>query len=468
LKPPAIVRGESLWLFLLVFAVLGCFVNTRNQLSWNVQHAWVESLGERGVMHLDGSPTPQFAVPRLGDVWVGPDGHSYARNAPGTYVTAAATYAVLRRVFGLSYARDFDLTSTLVTFLTTCLSTASVFLLLYQLARRATQSRKGSACAAAAYAFGTLAFPYSGVLYQHQAAAVFFVGCFALAYRRRHGDGQRWFRPAAEGVLLGLGTTFSFAYLPIALAIAGYCLLPLERRRTLAFAAGLLAGAAPLLILNAIYYGGPFTTVYQASRDYQVTTLALTGSAIARRLHFYFSDPTTGIFFYCPVLAVAVAGLFAFPRALRREQLTIAGGALLTLGHLLVSSGIGALQFGPRLLLPTLPFLSLGLVPLWLNGTRRIPLAWGRLGFALALAASVAFCTLGALGTTMFRDVGRFNAWYVYAHALVPPVPEGMPVYNLTTYQFPLRQWLVWAVPALALLSASRLLAAARDGDSRG
>jgi hypothetical protein len=68
----------------------------------------------------------------------------------------------------------------------------------------------------------------------------------------------------------------------------------------------------------------------------------------------------------------------------------------------------------------------------------------------------------------MFRDVRRFNAWYVYAHALVPPVPEGMPVYNLTTYLFPLRQWLVWAVPALALLSASRLLAAARDGDGRG
>jgi hypothetical protein len=82
LRPPAIVRGESLWLFLLVFAVLGCFVNTRNQLSWNVQHAWVESLAERGVMHPEGSPTSQFALSRLGDVWVGPDGHSYARKPP--------------------------------------------------------------------------------------------------------------------------------------------------------------------------------------------------------------------------------------------------------------------------------------------------------------------------------------------------------------------------------------------------
>jgi hypothetical protein len=323
-------------------------------------------------------------------------------------------------------------------------------------------------CVATAYAFGTLAFPYSGVLYQHQTAAIFFVGCFALAWRRRHGDSRRSFQPAVEGLLLGLGLTYSFAYLPIALSLAGYCLLPLERRRTLAFAAGVVAGAAPLLILNALFYGGPLTTVYQASRDYQVTTLELSGAAIARRLHFYFSDATTGIFFYCPVLAVAVAGLFAFPRALRREQLAIAAGALLTLGHLLVSSGIGALQFGPRLLLPTLPFLSLGLVPLWLNEPRRIPIAWGRLAFALLGAASVAFCALGALGTTMFRDVGRFNAWYVYAHALVPPVPEGVPVYNLTTYRFPLRQALVWAVPALALLAASRLLAADRDGHRLG
>jgi hypothetical protein len=476
------VRGESPWLFLLVLAVLGCFVNTRNQLSWNVQHAWVESLAERGTMQLEGSPTWQFALPRLVDVWTSPDGHTYAKNAPGTCFSAALSHLVLHRVFGLSYQRDFDLTSSLVVLLTTCVATALVFVVLYRLARETTGSRWGGACIAFAYAFGTLAFPYSGALYQHQAAAIFFFSCFALAWRERGAlaiaratastrerrfETPSWRLPLLEGLLLGLGTFFSFAYLPMALALAGYCLLPLARRRTLAFAAGAAIGVAPLLVLNALYYGGPLTTVYQAASDYQVTTLEPSLAAVARRLHFYFTDPTTGLFYYSPVLAVAVGGLLAFPRELRREQLAIAAGVLLTLAHLLVSSGIGALQFGPRLLLPTLPFLTLGLLPLWMAPPQGVRAAWPRLAFALLLVPSVVFCGLGALGTTVFRDVARHNAWYVFAHALAPPVPEGIPVYNLTIYRFPLRPVLVWAVPVLAVVAGSRLVAGGRERDGR-
>jgi hypothetical protein len=462
----AVVRGESLWLFLLVLAVLGCFVNTRNQVTWNLQHAWVESLGERGVMHLEGSPTPRFALYRLVDVWTSPDGHTYARNAPGTYFTGAAVYCVLQRAFGLSYLRDFDLTSTLVTFFTTCLSSALVFLLLYRLAKQVTGSRLGGVCVAAAYSFGTLAFPYSGALYQHQTAAVFFVACFSLAYQRRRSGDERWFRPAVEGLLLGLGAVYSFAYFPMGLGIAAYCLLPLARKRSAWFLAGVALGIAPLLVLNTLYYGGPLTTVYQASRDYQVTTLDVSWAAIARRLHFYFSDPTTGVFFYSPVLLLSLPGLLRFPRKLRREQLTIAGGALLTLSHLLVASGIGALQFGPRLLLPTLPFLALALFPFWMRESGRNASSWTRPAFVLLLVTSIAFCALGALGTTMFRDVARWNAWYVYLRSLFPPVPEGMPVYNLPIYKFPLRHVLAWVSLGMGLVAAWRLLALRQEPET--
>ena len=47
----------------------------------------------------------------------------------------------MQRVFGLSYLRDFELTSTLVTFFTTGLASALVFLLLYRLAKQTTGSR---------------------------------------------------------------------------------------------------------------------------------------------------------------------------------------------------------------------------------------------------------------------------------------------------------------------------------------
>jgi hypothetical protein len=448
-------RGESLAWFLLVLAVLGCFVNTRNQLSWNVQHAWVESLAERGTMALEGSPTWQFALPRLVDVWVGPDGHTYARNAPGTCLTAAAVYAALAHTVGLRYETHFDLASTLVVFLTTCVASALTSLLLYRVARRSTGSPIGAACVASAYSFGTLAFPYSGALYQHQAAAPFFFGALALGLARLLDGGERRSDPLVQGLLLGLGTAFSFAYAAIAAATALHLLWPPRRTRTLLFAAGAALGVAPLLYLNARYYGGALTTVYQAARDYQVTTLEVSWDAVVRRLHFYLTDPTTGVFFYCPILLLALPGLALLPRELTREKRAVALGAVLVLAHLLVVSGIGALQFGPRLLLPLLPFLALGLVPYWTPGH---PLSGRpmRAAFLLLLGLSVLFCTLGALGTTVFRDVARWNAWYVYLHALRPPPPEGMPVYNLTVYRFPLRPVLAWAALAAAALYAWR------------
>lgn len=451
--------GESLWLFLAAWAVLGCFVHTRNQVVWNLQHAWVESLAERGTMHVDGSATPRFALERLGDYWTAPDGHSYANSAPGTYLAAAAVYSVLYRALGITYRERFDLASTLVTFLTTGLASAIAFLLLYGLARRATGSRTGGLWVAAAYAFGTHAFPYAGVLYQHLTAAALFVAAFALAFARRRGGQAEGARPALEGLLVGLGLTCSFAFLPMALAIAGYCLFPPGRRRTALFLAGAVVGLLPLMAVNALYFGGPLTTVYDHSQDPNLTRYRLSWAAVAWRARFYFTDPTTGVFYYSPVLLLAVVGLWLGPRDLRRERLAIAAGGLLTLGHLFVVHGTGEAQFPPRLLIPVLPFLALGLVPYWRRDGGPLARPWARALFVLLLVASVCFCGIGALGPTTFRDVARWNAWYVYGHALFPPVPEGMPVYNLPDYVFPLRPVLAWVAAVAGLAAAWRLRA---------
>jgi hypothetical protein len=77
--------------------------------------------------------------------------------------------------------------------------------------------------------------------------------------------------------------------------------------------------------------------------------------------------------------------------------------------------------------------------------------------FVMLLLPSIAFCMLGALGSTMFRDVARWNAWYVYLHNLFPPVPDGMPRYNLLHYVFPLRGVLVWVALGAGAVAAWRL-----------
>ncbi len=435
----AVLRGESLWLFLAAWALLGCFVHTRNQMTWNLQHAWVESLAERGTLHVGESATPRFALDRLGDYWTAPDGRSYPRSAPGTYLTAAALYFVMHHLCGLSYRDEFDLTSTLVTFLTTGFASALVFLLLYQLARDASGSRVGGLMVALAYSFGTHAFPYSGVLYQHLTAAPFFVAAFALAFRRRRDADARWFRPAFEGLLLGLGLCYSFAWLPMALCVGVYCFVSLGRRQVALFLAGAAVGLTPLLVINAVSFGNPLATVYHVSQDPNLMSYRLSWEAVAWRLRFYFTDPTTAVFFYSPVLLLAVPGLLLLPRELWRERLAIATGALLTLGHLLVVGGTGDAQFPPRLLIPILPFVALGFASIWSRPPGPAARPWLRGLFVLLLVPSIVFCALGALGPTMFRHVARFNAWRVYLASLLPPVPEGIPVYNLPIYRFPLR-----------------------------
>jgi hypothetical protein len=124
-----------------------------------------------------------------------------------------------------------------------------------------------------------------------------------------------------------------------------------------------------------------------------------------------------------------------------------------------VVSGTGNLQFGPRLVIPVLPYLALGLIPFWMRGPVRVSTAWARLAFVLLLVPSIAICTLGAMGSTMYRDIRRLHAAHVYFQSLWPPVPEGMPVYNLAFYEFPLRHALVWVSLGMGLVAAWRLRA---------
>ena len=137
------------------------------------------------------------------------------------------------------------------------------------------------------------------------------------------------------------------------------------RRQVALFLAGAAVGLTPLLVINAVSFGNPLATVYHVSQDPNLMSYRLSWEAVAWRLRFYFTDPTTAVFFYSPVLLLAVPGLLLLPRELWRERLAIATGALLTLGHLLVVGGTGDAQFPPRLLIPILPFVALGFASIW-------------------------------------------------------------------------------------------------------
>jgi len=148
----------------------------------------------------------------------------------------------------------------------------------------------------------------------------------------------------------------------------------------------------------------------------------------------------------------------------RRGYVQIGAGVLLTLSHLLVASGIGALQFGPRLLLPALPFLALALFTVLDDAAWEAPDAPGAAGIrAAARPVDRVLHPRGAGDHHVPRRRALERLVYVYFWSLFPPGPEGMPVYNLAFYKFPLRHVLRWVSLGVGLVAAWRLLALERE-----
>ncbi len=408
--PGHIGRVTTTWLFLLSWAVLGCFVHTIDQRAWNVQHAWVEAMGERGEFHLDGATLPEFSG-LDDDTYVAADGHRYARNAPAPYLHAAAAYYVLHRTAGLSYRNAFEGVSCLVAWLVTGFTTALTITLMAHLGAGLTGSAAGGVTLGLAYGFGTLAFPWSGLPYQHQSAAVFVVAALYLG-RRLHEGGGTWAALGA-GLCLGLVPFTSYAQVPVAGCVGLYALHGCRSHRERAILAGAsLAALIPTLAVNAAYWGGPFTTVYQASGDPEVVNLMPSWSRLWSRLHFYFTDPTSSMFVYAPVMALGLVGLLALPARHRAIQVTALAGTVVTLLHLMIVGGRGAAQWGPRLVLPFTPLLALGLAWWWGSRNRRVVLG-------VVTAVSILFCSAGALGPVVYLKTGKKNGVVAYMPFLV-------------------------------------------------
>jgi hypothetical protein len=126
------------------------------------------------------------------------------------------------------------------------------------------------------------------------------------------------------------------------------------------FLAGLLAGLLPLFVYDAISFGNPFLLPNVAgSGMFADTFFHFDPRNFGDKLSFYASSVVA----YVPVFAVGLLGLSYYPRRLKR------GSQFLTLLALMISLAVfvlniksdGDCQFGPRYLLPAMPFACLGI-----------------------------------------------------------------------------------------------------------
>jgi hypothetical protein len=186
--------------------------------------------------------------------------------------------------------------------------------------------------------------------------------------------------------------------------------LSLRRWKLLpAFLAGMLAGLLPLFIYNAVSFGSPFLLPNIAGASmFADTFFHFDPKNLGDKVVFYASSVAA----YVPIFAVGLFGLSYYPREIKR------GPAFLTLVALVIAlaafvfniSSDGDCQFGPRYLLPAMPFACLGIAGfsyLSTSADRRLA------AVAVVLAGAVSFVVnlVGALRGAMSCPHGQNAFW---------------------------------------------------------
>jgi hypothetical protein len=396
------IRGASfarveVLLFLFLWLGYGTAINSGNLLKFNLQQIGVEALVERHQFYLDGSSVPELWPG--GDVFLY-EGRKYAAKQPGQFMAGAAVYWVLHAL-GLRYANNYLLTSALVTFLTTSLVLAASAVAVFRISRRLTsdaQSRFWPLLTTFAYALATTAFAYSGIAHHDALATGYLVIAFYLIFDLPRGgwDGRRAIiQSAGAGLLLGLAVTTSMLVFLMVIVCALYFLSRQRWKLIPAFLAAIVIGLLPLFVYDAVSFGNPFLLPnIVGAHMFADTFFHFSAKNFGDKLVWY----STMLVVYAPIFAAGVFGLSYYPGSLKRSPffLTLVVMLIVLAAYVLNIQTGGDCQFGPRYLLPALPFACLGIAGYSYLSTKLerrlaavIVLMLGVLSFAINLVGAV-------------------------------------------------------------------------------
>ena len=441
-------HSVELSLFLCLWFTYGLAINSRNQFAFTLQQAGVEAIVERHHFYLEGSAAPRLQMKvyyydgdkPFGDVFEH-HGHQYAAKQPGQFMAGAIAYFFFH-LFGLDYVRDYALTSGLVSFFTTSLVTALAAIAVFATVRRLKGDGKlfWPLVCALSFGLGTTGFVYSGVAYHDALAAGYLAIAFYFALllgQRRAKQRSAKLLAASCGVLLGLTVTTSMLPFFMTCTIALYVIWLRQWKLTAFLLLGGLAGIAPLLFYNSASFGNPLLNSYMAG-GYPESMLQLNLANSIDKVRLYLSEITL----YVPVFWLGLLGLAFFPARFRREQLLILLLFVVHAFQVLNIESHGGCHYGPRFLLPIMPFVALSICGFsYFKSSPARALAIVVL--ILVGVISIFISTLGALYTAMYCDTGKY--------ALRPAI-QSLRTSSVT--DFPLAVWLAVPLAASAIFLA--------------
>jgi hypothetical protein len=414
--------------FALFWVVCGITTNVRNGREYNLQQMGVEAIVVHHTFAVGLSSLP-ILQPR-GDVFSF-GGKTLAAKQPGQFFWGAIPYFVLHAV-GITYERNYDLSSSLVTWFSAGLFAAGALALLDRMMEWFWGfSRRASMLATVSTGFASYWFAYAGVAHHDVLAASLLVGgLYALEKNRYHFQCRNPRLALAAGALLGLVIFTSMLPALIVAVVGTYVLATYPFRTTLWCGAGFLAGLLPLLAYNGHYFGSPLVPANVAG-NFSDTFWSPGWRLAVDHLNAYFGTSGISLWKYAPAEVLGFAGLFLLPLRLR---CVLVGAVVVHLVYLISIPTLGGCEYGPRYLLPLLPLVAPGLAAMF--DLRR----WARPWIVALSVYGFLVSAVGALAGTMYCTPAKFALW-----------PQIAALRQMTTDQFPLRA-LALLLPIVALL----------------
>jgi hypothetical protein len=450
------------WLICLVAAFLvGCALIVQQPgCSEAGQYALVRALG-------DGTATVDRYHWSTCDVsWYRQ--HFYVAKGPGLALASFPAYAALRSV-GLVWNEVPPADGSVrggvpgkavwpFTLLMVVSAAAGLLLLMRAVAGRIAPGT--GTVTAVALALGTMLLPYATLYTAHVPAAMLGFAAFAVLFAERQGSAS-FGRLAAAGALAGFSLVVDLPMGLVTVLLACYAAArgPVLARAA-AYAAGALAGVAPLMAFNQWAFGsvthesyaGAVLNAGQTGHDQLGLNsagffgIAVPSLNVAARLLLV----NRGLLVATPVVAAALAGLvLLYRRRWRAEAVTI---ALLVAAYLTYNAAysppFGGDSAGPRFLIPLLPFLALPLA-----------LAFARLPVTTSLLAAISVGMMATATLTQpMLEADDTQTWFSRAAhgAFADTLLTRAGVANHTLAALPAAAALL-AVVALAVKATGRL-----------
>lgn len=398
------------------------------------------------------------------------DGHYYSDKAIGTAMLGVPLYAILSELRGFDEHFYSELPGGManalypITVMVVALPSALLSVLLYQLVRLVGDNHLWALILSLSYSFGTLAFPFSSMLFGHQVAAAFaFAAFFVLVkVRLRTTSCSAWLMLLA-GVLAGLAVLMEYQVALIAALLFLYATTFVRpKRRLMLFVLGGVPAAALVLAYNWYTLDSPlsFAYSYVSTPGFAGMHKGLFGMTQPRWSSFIeITLGARGLLTQSIFLWLLPFGIWQMSRTARwrRECALCAGiGLAFVVWNSAYYMPLGGWSPGARFLVPSLPFLMVPLAFL-----ARLPRPYALLTRSVLLLASVwsmglylLICATDPKAPSSLADPVREYWLNRLAHGeLVPNL--GMLVFGLRGVEslVPLAVVFVVALAALALLS---------------